>query len=204
MIENRVRIEKQILLGRQVVHRAYKSKSRSTSHEPRHILQQKSVRDPGNSLQAPSASLSPPPSGSDPLLSVDTDAEAAFARGSRFYKRGHASENHSSSGERNNDQYTSTARRRRWTPEQTNGNGEGGNSTELVTEAPSPRAQSNSGPLTSNFLSKFRSNSTSKLSLPTPFSLEHGFASLRESSAENQGEYNWSSESSTDEYPLNE
>ncbi|KAF8913930.1 acyl transferase/acyl hydrolase/lysophospholipase [Gymnopilus junonius] len=207
MIANRSRIEKQILSGRQAVHHAYKGKSRSASHEPRHILQHKSVRDPGNSPQAPSTSLSPPPSGSEPPYSVDTDAEAAFARGSRFYKRGRAPKNHSPSDEKDKDYHASITRRRRRTSEQINGDRED-NNTEIVREAANTAAntkvQSDDTVTTSSFFSKFHTNSTSKLSLSTPFSLEHGLPSLRDSGAENQGEFNWSSESSTDEYPLDE
>ena len=200
MIENRARIEKQILLGRQAVHHAIKNKSRSTSHEPRHLLHHKSNRETGNQLQGLSTSLSPPPSGSEPPLSVDTDAEAAFARGSRFYRRGRTSKNHSPNSEKGIEQHTAATRRRPWTPEQTDEEKD----AEVVTEAPSPQTHGNNVPTTSSFLSKLRTNSTPKLSLPSPFSLDQRTPSVRDSGADNQGEYNWSSESSTDEYPLDD
>ncbi|KDR83709.1 hypothetical protein GALMADRAFT_664741 [Galerina marginata CBS 339.88] len=197
MIENRFRIERQILLGRQIVHRAYKS--RSTSHEPRYLLQHKSFPEASNSLQTSSRSLSPPPSGSDPPLSVDTDAEAAFARSSRFFKRGRSSKNPSPGG--HDKDFYSLSQRRRWTSTQADPSMDD-DDPRSSNAARSSRASPNIEPPTSSFFSRFRGNSFSKLSLP--FSLEHGLKSRTESSAETRPEYNWSSESSTDDdYPLN-
>ncbi|KAF8974528.1 acyl transferase/acyl hydrolase/lysophospholipase [Flammula alnicola] len=205
MVENRFRIEKQILLGRQIVHKAYKSKSRS---DPRQILLQKAIPNPALTLPvSPSSSISPPPSGSDSLpLSVDTDAEAAFARASQFYKRGRVSKNASPNRNSDDDAPTSLnlSRRKMWVAEEVAPTVDGDNvaDTDLVTVAPSPKPSGAESPTTGIF-SRFRNNSISKLSLP--FSLEHGFTSRIDSSPENRPENSWSSESSSDDdYPLNE
>ncbi|KAF8165314.1 patatin-like phospholipase domain-containing protein [Crassisporium funariophilum] len=195
MIDNRSRIEKQVLLGRQAVHRTYKSKSRSASHEPRLFLHESP--DPAKSKPLPPLSVSPPYSGSDLPLSVDTDAEAAFARGSQFFKRGRHSKGTSPSPELHRD----SGRRRKWTSELLNPNQDG---DQHVAESEGRRASTlhpDSPPSpeisTSSFFSRLRTNSLSKLALP--FSYEHGLSPRRDSSAENKPEYTWSSESSSDD-----
>ena len=202
MIENRFRIEKQILLGRQAVHRAYKGKHRIAPHEPRPLLLQKSILDPTLAVpQGPSFSISPP-SGSDLPLSVDTDAEAAFARGSMFYKRGHSSKNPSPTRTLDKDVRINSARRRRWASQDQVPMEDGDNADdeepEVVTANPRPNQISESP--TSSFFSRFRTNSVSKLSLP--FS-ENGYSARRDPSVDSTPDYHWSSESSSDEdYPV--
>ena len=80
MIENRTKIEKEIFLGR----RAIRKVLRSTQSHRR--LSEPPTQDNGiihDFLKLPSRS----PPGSDYPLSVDTEAEAAFTRGSRWYFR---------------------------------------------------------------------------------------------------------------------
>jgi len=80
MIENRTKIEKQIFLGRRAIRKVLRS---TRSHRR---LSEPPTQDDGiihDFLKLPS--LSPP--GSDHPLSVDTEAEAAFTRGSRWYFR---------------------------------------------------------------------------------------------------------------------
>lgn len=85
MIQNRAKIEKQIFIGRQAVRRSMQSKNMREPLPP-------TSGKPSPALRVPSISATPPPSGSDIPLSVDTDAEAEFARGSRrFFKRSHTS-----------------------------------------------------------------------------------------------------------------
>lgn len=191
MIENRFRVEKQILLGRQLVHRA-KSKSKST--EPRNLLMQKAIPE-SSSYRSQGMPLSPssPPSGSEGLpLSVDTDAEAAFARESRFYRQGRTSRNPSPNGIRESRQLNPNSKRRRLIPEthEEDDVGQGNNAV--------PNSTGN--PESPSFFSRFRTNSM----LSLPFPLEYGrTTSRRESSVENRAENHWSSESSTDdEYHL--
>jgi len=204
MIENRLRIEKQILLGRQVVHRAYKNKLRS-AHEPRQLLVQKSLPGVPEGSKRPSISASPPPSGSDLPLSVDTDAEAAFARGSRFYRRGRESRNPSPHGNFTPDVniFTGYVRRRQRSqdpPEIIVNEVD----TDRVDDPSSSRSPTSEAPQPS-FFSRLRNNSIPKLSL-SPFTLEHTLTTpRRDSSADVPPESNWSSESSSDDdYPSHE
>ncbi|KAF9567310.1 patatin-domain-containing protein [Agrocybe pediades] len=201
MIENRLRIEKQILLGRQTVHRAYKNKLRSGSREPRHLVVQKAFPGVPEGLKRPSISISPPPSGSDIPLSVDTDVEAAFARSSKFFRRGRNSRNLSPSSDKDlarNVPNGSLRRRKRSDIVDENDPNlvDVPNSSTLPsTEAPQP-----------SFFSRLRGNSLSKLT-SSPFSGEHAsrLVAGRDSSADVRAESNWSSESSSDEdYPLYE
>lgn len=98
MIHNRMRVEKQIYAGRQAVRQMIKSRQKATL-----------TKD-----EKPS----PPATGSDLPLSVDTDAESAFSNGTRwFYRRGHHS--HSSNSQDRpmdsaNDPLRSSAVRRKW------------------------------------------------------------------------------------------
>ena len=78
MIENRTKIEKQIFLGRRAIRKVLRStQSHRRASEP--PTQDDTIIHDFHKLP----SLSPP--GSDHPLSVDTEAEAAFTRGSRWY-----------------------------------------------------------------------------------------------------------------------
>jgi len=95
MIENRFRLEKQIFLGRQAVRRSLQSKTRTLSPESQMKPQADNLPEPVTGTNAatdvPRVSLTPPPSGSDAPMSVDTDTEAALVSGTRwFFKRGHS------------------------------------------------------------------------------------------------------------------
>ncbi|KAJ6599036.1 patatin-domain-containing protein [Mycena vulgaris] len=111
MITNRAKIEKQIYLGRQYVRKCLKSKSPENT-QSRH-----------GPPRFPPISTTPPPSGSDRPLSVDTDAETAFnTHGSRSFfrnKRTHISPSNSGTStprdhSRHQDPLRSPAARRRW------------------------------------------------------------------------------------------
>ena len=85
MIDNRLCLERQIYLGRQAVRRA---------QQPRSLPYPTPVV--ASSSTAPESSVTPfvpfPGEGAEPPLSLDTDAEAAFANGTRwFFRRGHPS-----------------------------------------------------------------------------------------------------------------
>lgn len=93
MIENRAKIEKQILLGRQDVRKSLSG--RTALPEPRSLLLEKASPNSRLDPLLPSLSLSPSQGGSENPLSVDTDAEAAFSIGSRwFFNRGHTHMSH--------------------------------------------------------------------------------------------------------------
>ncbi|TFK23281.1 patatin-like phospholipase domain-containing protein [Coprinopsis marcescibilis] len=119
MIENRSRIEKQILLGRQEMRKLLKSRTLNTNKvvpEQRSVLL--SVPSEGqHTISVPRIklpSVSPPGTSRERPLSVDTDAEAAFSRGSRwFFKRGRRSQSVSPSRE-TPDPLLSPAIRKKW------------------------------------------------------------------------------------------
>ncbi|KAJ3576197.1 hypothetical protein NP233_g582 [Leucocoprinus birnbaumii] len=89
MIYNRVRIEKQILLGRQAVRKLSRSRSIPPNIKPTLLNPTRSGEE--KSIERRSKTSSPIPTTSEQPISVDTDAEEAFSQGSRwFYSRGRA------------------------------------------------------------------------------------------------------------------
>ncbi|KAJ7047339.1 patatin-domain-containing protein [Mycena alexandri] len=113
MIENRAKIEKQITLGRQFTRKSLKPKPVSSTPA-------------GNNQSLPPRipliSTTPPPSGSDRPVSVDTDAENALTHNSRSFfrnKRIHASPSNSGAStpreqSRHRDPLRSPVARRKW------------------------------------------------------------------------------------------
>ena len=194
MINNRGRIEKQVLLGRQAVHKAYKDKSRSTSRGPHQLLLQKSLAE---HTKRANVSVSPPHSGSDRPLSVDTDAEAAFARGSPFFKRGRSSQELSLSHELGREKPPSMRRRKLepMTPAV-----EAAEEDVQLASGGSQPTPSQDPPSNFGFFSRLQSQSFSRLSLPLPYDYRR-----RNSMPENKEGFSWDSESSSDDdYPLDE
>ncbi|KAF7355343.1 Patatin-like phospholipase domain-containing protein [Mycena sanguinolenta] len=111
IIANRAKIEKQIYLGRQSVRKSSKSKAAVPSADATH--QRQGMRFP--------ISATPPPSGSDRPLSVDTDAEQAFTHNDRsFFRHKRIRVSPSNSGtstpreHRQADPLRSPATRRKW------------------------------------------------------------------------------------------
>jgi hypothetical protein len=191
MIENRSRIEKQVLLGRQTVHKAYKGKSRSNSREPRQILLQKSLTDP---IQHTGMPISTSHSGSDRPLSVDSDAEAAFIRGSPFFKRGRREPPADHEPDREGPTYM---RRRRLEPLNPTADEAVKDGVQLANGEPQFTRQE--PPSNIGFFSRLHAQSLTRLSLP--FSYEY----RRNSIPENKQGFTWSSGSSSDDdYPLDE
>lgn len=88
MISNRVRIEKQILLGRQAVRTLSRSRS-IPPHLKSTLLHPTRQDEKERSTERRSKPPSPIPTTSEQPISVDTDAEEAFSQGSQwFYSRG--------------------------------------------------------------------------------------------------------------------
>jgi len=88
MIENRHRIEKEVLLGRQAVRRALQSREKSREATK---LQSSLLPQPvtGTRLSQDGTDTGPVPTTSEAPISMDTDAEDAFKKGSHwFFKRG--------------------------------------------------------------------------------------------------------------------
>ncbi|KAF9057597.1 acyl transferase/acyl hydrolase/lysophospholipase [Panaeolus papilionaceus] len=175
MIENRFRLEKQILLGRQAVHKAYKNKPFNASQEPRNIL----FKTAGDANQGNSTvrTGSPSPS-SDIPLSVDTDAETSFIRGNRSFKRGRTSQNSSPGRER----HISSMRRRA--------------PAELDPSSLSRSTGENPEPAQSpSFFQRLRNNSLSKISM----SLSYSDKGTKSPVFDSRSSVVWSSESSTED-----
>ncbi|KAI0320813.1 patatin-domain-containing protein [Amylostereum chailletii] len=114
MIENRLRLERQIYLGRQAVRRA---------QQPRAPPFPSPALLPSTGAESSAAPLIAFPSGdgTEPPLSLDTDAESAFINGTRwFFKRGHTSAANSGDStprdaEERDDPLRTPTMRRRWT-----------------------------------------------------------------------------------------
>lgn len=124
MISNRLRIEREIYLGRQAVRRATQSKStRNLPMEPHSRIPGTGVAE--TNVGAPRIETTPPPTGSDVPMSIDTEAEAAFKNGSEwFFERGHGGHHgrhlRSTSASRDTEREDSTRQ---------NGNGHAASST---------------------------------------------------------------------------
>lgn len=152
MIANRAKIEKQIYLGRQFVRKSSKSKTASTPENT----------SPRPGLLFPPTSTTPPPSGSDRPLSVDTDAEKAFTHNSRSFirnKRIHISPSNSGASTprehgRHSDPLRSPASRRKWASSLLNTGGH-------VSQQSTIPASSNSG--SEGFFTRLRTKSLSTL-----------------------------------------
>jgi hypothetical protein len=124
MIENRAKIEKQIYIGRQYVRTSLRR--RNPRPESRSMLLDSTTPNPRLDPHIPLRSLSPPNTDSENPISVDTDVEAAFIRGSRwFFRRGHAKVSPPPTSGATTPQYSSSSRdplrvpaiRRKWTSE---------------------------------------------------------------------------------------
>lgn len=206
MIENRAKIEKQIFLGRQSIRKSLRTKSpRTTLQEPQSppsSLTPQLKMDPS----VPPRSPSPPATGSDHPLAVDTDAEAAFANGSGwFFKRGHFTASPSASGASTpwdalpvRDPLRSAAVRRKWASDLLNP----ASSNESPRPGspqpnPPPPAMDRVRPQTNGFFSRLRTKSFP--SLTTPFTQRPQSGLARPPSFDTTAKYAWSSDSSSSE-----
>lgn len=180
MIENRSRIEKQILLGRQAVRKAHKNKSRTAPYKSdvQPLIQNETAEgEMKHTLGA--LAISRAPSGSDIPLSVDTDAETAFVRRSPLLKRGRTLKNPSLNRPEASTIAGSSRRRSEFKT-----------SLEAVNVPPTPQASTEVQ--SSGFFSRLRTNSLSKLSLPFSYdrrepkqsTSEHAHGDTSESSSE--------------------
>ncbi|KAF8914659.1 acyl transferase/acyl hydrolase/lysophospholipase [Mucidula mucida] len=164
MIGNRMRIEKQIYLGRTAVRQMLRNKHTATAQ--------------------PDEKLTPPPTGSDLPLSVDTDAETAFSNGTRwFYRRGHNTHLNSPQANMTDDPLRSSTVRRKWVADLL----QHGGRDETEQNAVYGRMPNNNG-----LFRRLRTNSFPNLRL----------AGLREHPQEHETprtEQSWSSDSSSDD-----
>ncbi|KAH9951578.1 patatin-domain-containing protein [Amylocystis lapponica] len=212
MIENRYRLEKQILLGRQAVRKASQSRAQERSGKNTDgTATQERIPPPvtGTKLPFPSAApiSAPPiaPSQSEGPLPVDTDAETAYLKGSPTPEMRHSkTSSHRSGRNASTDSRRSSTRRRQptsnvtWQKESTK-------EDEATLESPMPitdeqAASPSVPPSPSSFFQKLRTTS-----IPSTFS---AFASLRRNSKlmasdpHQALEQTWSGESSSDDDDL--
>lgn len=185
MIENRSRIEKQILLGRQAGRQSYRG--RSGAPVARALMEKNNMYEQTRTTAA-AISVSSTNSGFEAPLSADTDAEAAFARRLPFKRR--RSEKHLSSN-RAEDPCAADAPRRLSRFSDLKLSPEGGE------HVPATKV-SNSEHQYPTFFSKLGAKSLSRLSLP--FSIDRRAAMNQ--SAENPEPHSFTSasESSSEEY----
>ncbi|KAJ3544697.1 hypothetical protein NMY22_g2683 [Coprinellus aureogranulatus] len=161
MIENRMRIEKQIYSGRQEVRKAMKG----GKNKPRSLLLPPQSIDTANSMESNvSQSTQGVSDRPERPLSLDTDAENAFSHGSRwFYRRGRRSP---SPAQESSDPLLSPSIRRKWasglldvptTSHQRSGHLEEQGDDRDIREA---------SPSQGSFFARLRQNSIASLSLP--------------------------------------
>ncbi|KAF5333347.1 hypothetical protein D9611_002486 [Ephemerocybe angulata] len=192
MIENRMRIEKQIYAGRQDVRIALKGRGKPQA-EPRSLLLPPQSIGPASKLPSSAQSSNP----SERPLSIDTDAEAAFSHGSRwFYRRGRNSQP-PSPGPNSSDPLLSPSIRKKWasglldipanSDEQPMDEHERNEDRDGV---PEPRPSTSNG----SFFSRLRKNSIPSLSL--------AFSQSRKALDEEYPEDGCVSDSSSDEDSL--
>ncbi|KAF8076432.1 patatin-domain-containing protein [Lyophyllum atratum] len=201
MIENRAKIEKQIFLGRQYIRKVLRGRADPSESQSMLLRQTDALSKPSFDPHVPPLALSPPHSSSDHPISVDTDAEAAFSRGSRwFFKRGHAHASPSPASETitptdgpARDPLRSSTIRRKWTSELLNPTFNGQDSG-LDPSLPPSNPQHNSGHSADTFLSRLRARSFPNLT--SPFSGDMKRLS-REST--DVAEQTWSSDSSSED-----
>ncbi|KAG5351312.1 hypothetical protein C0989_007013 [Termitomyces sp. Mn162] len=196
MIENRARIEKQIYLGRQHVRKVL----RGHAEQPSLLLSSTgNIQDSVSNPRLPSLSISTSQQSSDLPMSVDTDAETAFRRGSHwFFKKGQRYEpNPPVSGSVTpSDRFASDVAHfsllhRKRAPE-TLGIIDQGSSSSLQATPPF-HPSSNSRSTTGNFLSRLRARSSPNLTSPLAAD-----SNLDSKTSTDTAEH-WSSDSSSDD-----
>lgn len=205
MLENHHRIEKEILLGRQAVRKTSRSRSRAPLPDPDEQLHINTSNNP-KAHGLPRISVSPAPIGSDVPLSVDTDAEAAYANGTSFTRTSPtnisgASTPRASDGRSSRDPMRSPLGRRKRASiplEPTASDAEASGGTDSRPAVP-PTPRQNTQPTTpSSFFTRFRTQSFPTLS--SPFSTFHRTKqSGKESSRNSIATHAWSSDSSSEE-----
>lgn len=217
MIENRHRIENQILLGRQAVRKTLQSRARALSPDPNAVTQGSSVPELSTGSRLPRISVSPARDGSDIPLSADTDTETAYVNGTHLFKRSHYpvdTPNMSTPRDGDNaskqDPLRSPLTRRKWTSElldaemsDAEGSGNGARQRAPHTAIP-PTSKQISHPTTpSGFFTRFRTQSFPTLS--SPFSTFHRSKHRgKEPSRTSVSGQPWSSDSSSEDLSLDD
>jgi hypothetical protein len=220
MIENRFRIEKQIFLGRQAVRKLLQARqqpqtvlipaeSRATARNVgEDIFSHPDGEGITSSTQQPLTSLA----AQETPLSMDTDAESAFANGSQwFFKRGHHRISPDDSGMStprdkavgNHDPLRSPMIRRKWASDLLKAEDSSFDYFRPATPDPPPADRATlsptANPLPDGFFKRLRTRSFPALS--SPFSSLHRNSSGKQVSRDAVTEQGWSSDSSSDQDP---
>lgn len=197
MIKNRHRIEKQILLGRQAVRKTSRSPSRPPMPDGDERFHSNTSNNNHNAYGLPRILLSPIPVGSDVPLSVDTDAEAAYANDISFTRTSATNMSGASTPRLKNtrDPLRSPIERRKWASALL----EPSDVEASDTDSRVPERPMNNQPTTPNtFFTRFRTQSFPTLT--SPFSTFHRIKrSGKESSRTSIATQVWSSDSSSEE-----
>jgi len=214
MIENRHRLEKEILFGRQAVRKASQPRPRVLSPDSNALTQGSSVPEPSTGTRLPRISISPARDGSDIPLSVDTDAETAYANGTHpFFKPSRLVDPPGMSTPRdgdnisNQDPLRSPLTRRKWASEllDVEVSDAEGTRNDFPQRAPTPPTSKRiSRPVSSGgFFTRFRTRSFPTLT--SPFSSFHTNKHLgREPSKTSVTGHPWSSDSSSEDLSLDD
>ncbi|KII95167.1 hypothetical protein PLICRDRAFT_97425 [Plicaturopsis crispa FD-325 SS-3] len=213
MIENRHKLEQQIFIGRQTVRKMQQQRGRAQANAPLDVAP--ASTEPADEQAVPSTSRTPPRN--EIPLSVDTDAEDAFANGSAwFFKRGHSPETWSAGHKhRGPDLLRAPIIRRKWAAdmlESRTPSGEGSTNTGAATPEspplvaspePLPKSALHSPRANSGFFTRLRTQSFPTLASPFSSGLKEtagkGKEVSREQTAAGAGGETWSSDSSSDE-----
>jgi hypothetical protein len=215
MIENRHRIEKEILRGRQAVRKVLQSRTRTLSPDLNVDTQGSSVPEPSTGTRLPRTSVSPVSDGPDIPLSVDTDAETAYANGIYSPVKPSRPIGTTVSTPRdgdniaNQDPLHSPSIRRKWTSELLDvriSDGTGNSSEQKAPRThnpPTPKRISLSATSSGGFFTRFRARSFPTLA--SPFSTLHKSKYLaQEPSRTPVTGHPWSSDSSSEDLPLDD
>jgi len=205
MIENRHRIESEILLGRKAARKSVQSRITALLPDNTHGT----IPEPSSSTRLLRISLSPAPMGSDAPLSVDTDAETAYANGSySSFRRSHPVSTSGISTPRDGDNTASQDPlrspliRRKWASDLLDVRLSDGEGSDKSKRHRSPPASNETSPPASpgGFFTRLRTSSLSTLSSP--------FSAMRRSnrpgmqpSRHSPTDLVWSSDSSSSEDP---
>ncbi|KAG6861584.1 hypothetical protein C0995_014491 [Termitomyces sp. Mi166 len=196
MIENRAKIEKQIYLGRQYVRKALRGRAVVPESPSFLFSTTANIQDPIQKPRIPSLSIGPSQPSSDLPMSVDTDAETAFRRGSHwFFKKGRDYEpipTISGSVTPARDIARTSMLRRVRTPENPDITQNGSSSSPVQADLPF-HPLCNSKSMSMRFLSRLRARSFPNLT--SPLAADSNPSS--KNSAETAGY--WSSDSSSDD-----
>lgn len=190
MIENRAKLEKQIYLGRQYVRQVLRGHAVIQEQPSLTLSSTVKTQEPISHSRIPSLSIDPPQLSSDLPMSVDTDAETAFRRGSHwFFKKGRETTSGSTTLS-NRPADSSMVRRKRVVeiPEVM----QKGSSSSLQTIPPF-YTPSNSKHMSGSFLSRLRARSFPNLTSPSAVDFNLGSKDSTDTAE------HWSSDSPSDD-----